>query len=67
MDRNISKTIIIDRECSYCGVIIQSKRIFGTKKTAYCSKCKMKKYYESQNKYAKEKRPLLKLQKQDIQ
>ncbi len=48
MDRAISKTII------------QVTRLYGTKKTKYCEDCKTKRYYASQNKYAKEKRPLIK-------
>ncbi len=60
MDRNISKTIIIDRPCTDCGTTIQVSRLYGTIKPKYCDPCKKKRYYESQNKYAREKRPLLK-------
>lgn len=60
MDRNISKAIIIDRPCTDCGTIVQVSRLYGTIKPKYCESCKKKRYYESQNKYAKEKRPFLK-------
>lgn len=60
MDRQISKTIIINRKCSLCNEKIQVSRLVGEKRTTYCDLCKKKKYYESQKKYAKEKRHLLK-------
>lgn len=60
MDREISKTIVIERQCSDCGKKIETKRLTGKIRTMYCKDCKTKHYYEAQNKYAKEKRPLLK-------
>lgn len=60
MDRQVSRHILIDRNCSDCNAVIKAKRIYGTIKPAYCEVCKKKKYYEAQNKYAKERRPLLK-------
>lgn len=60
MERSISKTIIIDRNCTKCNAEIQVSRLYGNRKTAYCEPCKKEKYYESQDKYRREKRPLLK-------
>jgi hypothetical protein len=59
MDRNISKTIMIDRQCTDCGVTVKVTRLYGTKKTKYCEACKIKRYHASQGKYAREKRHLL--------
>ena len=63
MDRSISRTILIDRKCSSCDTTIQVTRIYGPIKPAYCHPCKKEKYYASQNKYAKEKRPLIRKNK----
>ncbi len=56
MDRNISKNLTINRACSDCNATIEVKRIYGAIKPKYCEGCKKRRYYESQNKYAKEKR-----------
>lgn len=62
MDRDISRTIVIDRQCSDCQATIKSTRLSGSKRTMYCEECKKKRYYASQNKYRQEKRPLLRKQ-----
>jgi hypothetical protein len=66
MDRNISKVTLIDRPCSDCGKITKVIRIYGTKKIKYCEDCKKKRYYESQKKYAIEKRPNLRARQNDM-
>ena len=62
MAREISKTILIERNCTSCNKIITVTRLFGSKRTSYCAPCKKEKYYESQRRYQPKRKQLVKLQ-----
>ncbi len=44
MERKISRTIMIERKCSNCQIIIKATRLSGSKRIKYCEECKKKKY-----------------------
>lgn len=60
LSREESKATFYIRKCSNCEAEIQCQRIYGKDRIKYCITCKREKYYESQRKYAREKRPNLK-------